>query len=140
MSKGTKMRMEMSDPENPNAAAARSWSIPDAHTAHDDHDGQKKYHHDPREHDEHEWCKGATTANTPTFTFNQDRAHETVAGVSCDVIQGRHEQTGRPKRATSALRKGRRLQPGNVCEYGRPEPCPRSLQHPRMRSVLATAC
>lgn len=122
MSKGNKLRMEMTDPANP----ARSGAFVidnDAHTRMMIMDAQKKYVVIP-ESMTSMMGKNAPGANTPTFTFTKTGRTETVAGVSCDVIHGTGTNNGKPEEGDICVAKGVGFNPGMFATLAGQNPAP----------------
>jgi Domain of unknown function (DUF4412) len=122
MSKGNKLRLEMSDPENPMRSGAFVIDN-DAHTRMMIMNGQKKYIVMP-ESMTNMMGKGATAANTPTFTFTKTGRTETVAGVSCDVIHGTGTNNGKAEEADICVAKGVGFNPGMFSSMAGQNPAP----------------
>jgi hypothetical protein len=109
MNKGNKMRMEMSDPENPMHSGAFVVDG-DAHTRMMVLNSQKKYIVFP-ESMANMMNKGAGV-NTPHWTFTKTGRTETVAGVSCEVMHGSGSNNGTPEEADACIAKGVGFNPG----------------------------
>jgi hypothetical protein len=110
MNKGNKMRMEMSDPDNPMHSGAFVVDG-DAHTRMMVLNSQKKYIVFP-ESMANMMNKGANGANTPQWTFTKTGRTETVAGVSCEVMHGSGTNKGQPEEADACIAKGVGFNPG----------------------------
>jgi hypothetical protein len=122
MSKGNKLRMQMTDPANPTRSGAFVIDN-DAHTRMVIMDAQKKYILIP-ESMTNMMGKGATAANTPAFTFTKTGRTETVAGVSCDVIHGSGTSNGKAVEADVCVAKGVGFNPGMFTSLAGQNPAP----------------
>jgi hypothetical protein len=110
MSQGNKMRMQMSDPDNPTHSGAFVVDG-DAHTRMMVMDAQKKYIVIP-ESMANMMGKGVNPANVPQWTFTKTGRTETVAGVSCEVMHASGTNNGKSEEADACIAKGVGFNPG----------------------------
>jgi hypothetical protein len=117
--KGSKMRVEASDPANPARTGAFVMDGA-AHTRMMVMDQQKKYIVIP------ESMAGAMggmgkapdATNTPKFTFTKTGRTETVAGVTCQVIHGTGTNNGKTEEGDMCVAKGAGFNPGTWASLG----------------------
>jgi Domain of unknown function (DUF4412) len=118
-SKGSKLRVEVSDPTNPTHGGA---FVVDgaAHTRMMVMDQQKKYIVIPESMAGAMggMGKGANAANAPKFTFTKTGRTETVAGVSCQVIHGTGTNNGKTEEGDMCVAKGVGFNPATWASLG----------------------
>src|SRR5579863_2077378 len=118
-SKGSKMRVGMSNPANPGESGAMVMDGA-AHTRMMVMDQQQKYIVVPESMAGamDGMGKGADAANAPKFTFTKTGPTETVAGVSCQVIHGTGTSNGKAVEGDMCVAKGAGINPATWAHLG----------------------